>query len=354
MPSGAGAQVTALVHVHTTASDGRLPSEEIARLAGRAGVRVVVLTDHDRLSPGAGWHHGVLVVAGHELTPRHNHLLVLGAGRPLPKRRGDGVNGDPQKSLEDARRVGAWVALAHPLDPAMPLAASSKAYVTLDFRHLDCPGLELWNAMSAFKRGLDRPWKALARALMPASFLAGPHPLLLALWDSLGRRRPWVALGGADAHAFPTGRSWLPVRIFSYRRHMRLITTGLWLEAPLSGRAAQDEALVLGALAAGRCFAALGQARGFACRLLGPDGQERLPGAELPHAPGWRLEARLPAWGEISLLRDGRPLARVRGRRFSWPIEGPGVWRVEARRWRPPAGWRPWIYCNPFYLREAN
>lgn len=339
--------------MHTTASDGRATPSQIAALARRAGVKVVLLTDHDRLSPGGGHDQGVLMLAGQELSPRHNHLLLAGQGLPLPKLKGDGQNGDPGRSLAQAAQRGAWAALAHPLDPAMPLKSDSRAFVTLDFSQLEAPGLELWNAMSAFKQGLDRPRLGLARVLMPRTFLAGPHPLLLALWDSVGRSRRWVAVAGADAHAFPTGRWWLPWRIFSYRRHMRLLTTGLWLAEPLSGELARDQDLVLTALREGRAYLALGRAQGFACRLRGPGQEAALPGAELAYAPGQRLEAWLPGWGQASLWRDGRQVAQAVGRRFAWPLDGPGVWRLVARRWRPPAGWRPWIYCNPFYLRPA-
>lgn len=341
------------MHVHTTASDGRATPAQIASLAARAGVKVVVLTDHDCLSPGGGWQGGVLLIAGQELSPRHNHLLAAGLTRPLTKQRGDGVNGDLAKSLAQAAQRGAWSALAHPLDPAMPLLSNSRAFVTLDFRHLEAPGLELWNAMSAFKQDLDRPWKALARLFMPRTYLAGPHPLLLALWDTLGRRRPWAAFAGADAHAFGTGRRWLPVRIFSYRRHMRLLTTGLWLERDLSGQAGPDQEMVLKALRQGRCYLALGRARGFECRLRPAQGPEELPGAERPFEPGLCLWTRLPSRGQASLIHNGRLVDRRPGREFFWPLTAPGVWRVQAQRWRPPAGWRPWIYCNPFYLREA-
>ncbi len=310
-----------------------------------------MLSDHDRLSSGLGWRHGVLVIGGQELSPRHNHLLAWGPGLPLPKLRGDGVHGDPLGSLDQAARRGAWAALAHPLDPAMALLPTSRAFVTLDWRATAAPGLELWNCLSAYKQDLDRAGLALARLLMPRTFLAPPHPLLLALWDSVGRRRAWPAFGGADAHAFGSGRRWLPFKVFSYRRHMGLVTTGLWLEHDFSGQAEADRDLVLAALAAGRGYAALGPARGLRCRLSDGQGGQWLPGAELAWRPGLKLSLELPARGEARLLHQGRLVRRERGRRFAWPLTAPGPWRVEARRWRAPAGWRPWIYCNPFYLR---
>lgn len=347
--------------MHTTASDGRITPPELGRLAAAAGVEVVVLTDHDRVSPGAGWHSGTLMVAGQEVTPRHNHLLVLGLDQPLPKFRGDGLVGDPALSLSLAARRGGWSVLAHPLDPGAPLFRRSRAFVSLDFAHLDhAPGLELWNTMSAFKEGLDSTRKGLGRVFLPQSTLAPPNPLLLKLWDGVGRGRRWVALGGADAHAFSTPLKWLPIRVYSYRKHLKLITTGLWLEAPLAAEAEAAAGQVLAALAAGRCFAALGPARGFACWLEDARGRRVLPGAELAWEPGWRLNVRLPARGWLKALVGGRTAATVRGRELSLPLGSPGVWRVEAWRRRPPWGrlmggegsWRPWIFCNPFYLRD--
>ena len=345
-------QVFALIHVHTRTSDGSADAPEIARQAAGAGVEVVVLTDHDRLSPGGGWQDGVLMVPGQEVTPRHNHLLALGLEQTLPKFKGDGMNGDPARSLALIKKLGGWAALAHPLDSAIASAPRSRSFVTLDFSSaLDCPGLELWNAMSAFKRNMKGVTNFIQRLLMPATFLAGPHPTLIALWDTMGRTRRWVALAGADAHAFSLGKRWLPVRVYSYRRHMRLLLTGLWLSRPFSGQSSQDQALVLEALAQGRCFASLGRARGFACTVIGADG-ELLPGVETGFQPGMVMRAKLPGWGQARLMHNGRKVHESRGRRFVWTLDGPGVWRLEARRIRPPAGWRPWIYCNPFYLRK--
>ncbi len=347
--------VTALIHVHTTLSDGQATAEEIARSAARCGVEVVVITDHDRSFAGPRWVEGVLLVAGREASPRHNHLILVGGDTPPPRPREEGPEGDMAAELARARAAGAWTALAHPLDPALPLVASSRSFVALDMAAgVEADGLELWNAMSAFKRGLDNPWLGLGRVFLPGRCLAGPHPVVLALWDTVGRRRRWPAFAGADAHGFSSGRAWLPLRIYSYRRHMRLLTTGLWLERPFTGRAEADQELVIDALRAGRAYCALGRARGFSCRLRGPGGRVWPPGAELAHGPGLVVEVELPARGWARLLCHGRPVFQGRGRYFSWPVEGAGVWRLEVFRRRRPGGWRPWIYCNPFYLREER
>jgi predicted metal-dependent phosphoesterase TrpH len=63
--------VTADLHVHTTASDGRLTLSELPAAARRGGVDVVAVTDHDRLHPGLDAPvttlGGVTVIRGVEL-----------------------------------------------------------------------------------------------------------------------------------------------------------------------------------------------------------------------------------------------------------------------------------------------
>jgi 3',5'-nucleoside bisphosphate phosphatase len=73
------------LHTHTDRSDGTVTPRELVRLAARAGLDVVGVTDHDT---DAGWEeavaaaeeHGVAVVRGMEISCRHRgrsaHLLA--------------------------------------------------------------------------------------------------------------------------------------------------------------------------------------------------------------------------------------------------------------------------------------
>ena len=77
-----------VVHLHSTFSDGTGTVPEIMRAARRAGVDVVMLTDHNTLEAKRrgyeGWHDGVLLLVGEEVTPRReNHYLAFDVDHPV-------------------------------------------------------------------------------------------------------------------------------------------------------------------------------------------------------------------------------------------------------------------------------
>lgn len=73
------------LHVHTTASDGSNPPEEVIRLAAEAGLQAVAITDHDNINGilaamEAGKTYGVEVIPGIELSADYHgiELHILG------------------------------------------------------------------------------------------------------------------------------------------------------------------------------------------------------------------------------------------------------------------------------------
>ncbi len=73
------------LHIHTTASDGKSSPEEILTLAGRLGLEVIAITDHDTIrgyseAAEAAEKYGVEVISGIEITAdfggRECHLLA--------------------------------------------------------------------------------------------------------------------------------------------------------------------------------------------------------------------------------------------------------------------------------------
>jgi hypothetical protein len=333
--------LSCVVHVHSTHSDGTATVPEIAAAARAAGAGAVIVTDHDALAPGEGWQDGVLVLCGVEVSlRRRGHLLVLGLTEP-PRRRGVDA---AAVTRAVAARGGVGFA-AHPFSPGRLGPAGWSA--------LDAPGLtgvEVWNVAADVVAGLHSP-RDLARFLLAPDRVLdhGPPQANLAAWDQLCARRRTVGLAGPDAHQLGMrvrGRVLSPM---SNRRWFGWVRTHLLVTAPPSGDLAADRALVLDALREGRAWMhrpPAGPARG--ARLwLERDGEPDVPmGAEAPAGPG-RLRLALPRAAHVRVLRDGTPIA-ARGdvAELELAVAGPGAYRVEAR----VAG-RAWLFSNPVYLR---
>lgn len=186
------------LHTHSTASDGRLAPAELVRHAGRAGVRVLALTDHDTtagLAEAAAEARviGLAFVPGVEISAewrgRSIHVLGLGIDPGTPAL-ATGLSG-----LADERERRA-VEIARRLDlagaPGSEALARIRAHAALPTRtHFARTLAELGavRGMSeAFERYLARGCPAAVRSAWPP------------MRDALG----WiVAAGGLPVLAHP-------------------------------------------------------------------------------------------------------------------------------------------------------
>ncbi len=106
--------LTCVVHVHSTHSDGTGTVPEIAAAAAAAGADVVLLTDHDTLAARyhghERWHGSVLVCVGEEVTKRPgHHYLAFGLDDPIDHR---GMT--PQQVVDAVAAAGGLGFTAHP------------------------------------------------------------------------------------------------------------------------------------------------------------------------------------------------------------------------------------------------
>jgi hypothetical protein len=217
-------------------------------------------------------------------------------------------------------------------------------------------GIELWNYMSEFKSYLPSKPAAVLAALFPGFFISGPLPETLALWDDLMRDgRRVVAIGGADAHANLYSMGPLKRTVFPYEYLFRAVNTHLLLDAPLSRDLTLARAQILNALRAGHAFLAYdlaGNGRGFRFTATGERGRAWM-GDEISLDGPIRLEVSSSLPAELRLLKDGRQVARARGKELVYETDAAGVFRVEAyRRYRIKR--RAWVYSNPIYVRGSR
>jgi hypothetical protein len=341
-----------VVHLHSLYSDGTGTVAEIAAAGRRNSLDVVLLTDHDTLDAKKngeeGWHGDVLLLVGEEVSPAGgDHYLAFGLDEPIDH--GGMSSADICAAVEEA---GGFGFAAHPFSKGSHLIERANG---MPWRELECDGLrgiELWSFVTdTGERFQD--WREAARFIAtPDRYVDHPPETNLREWDRLCSRRQVVAIGGLDAHQIGkrvAGR--VPLRLMSYTRSFRYLRTHVLCEELPTGELAHDRAQVYDALRAGRCYLArdsLAPGRGFAFWADGPGGTVPL-GAEAA-AGEWTLRARTPRPARLRMVRDGSPVAEVRGAELEHTTEEPGVYRAEAYLDAHGAE-RTWLLSNPVYLR---
>jgi hypothetical protein len=353
-------ELAANMHMHTPYSDGEWYHAQIAEAAARAGLDVVIVTDHNVLVCGPARYYAhegrkVLMLVGEEVhdqtrQPQRNHLLVYGAQAELAP-----LAAKPQGLLDAAAAAGGLTFLAHPYDPPAPLVDDDLSWVSWEINNFT--GLELWNYMTSFKSLLTSRASALRYAYNPELGITAPFPEVLERWDALttaGGRI--VAIGNSDAHGTEYRYGRLRRVIFPYEFLFRQVNTHLLIEGGLSGDYERDRGLVLEALRQGHCFVAYdgaAPARGF--RFSGTTERGTvIMGDEVSNRSGTTLQIGAPAAATLRLLRNGQEFQRWEQQThasLTVPAGESGVFRVEAHigyKGRP----RGWIYSNPIYVRS--
>jgi hypothetical protein len=341
--------LSCVVHLHSTHSDGTGTVAEIARDGQRAGVDVVLLTDHDSLDAARlgeeGWHGDTLLLAGHEVSPpTRNHMLAFGTAEEI-----DWTGLTPRQIAQAVRDAGGFGIAAHPFsEPSDPFRRVRSLGESMRWDELEClDGIEVWSFVSDNGQNVSGVRDALRFITRPERYVTHPPRRNLQEWDRLAASRRVVGIGGLDAHQFGVRILGKVLRLMSYHRSFRQLRTNVLVREPLDGDLDHDRRLVFEALREGRCYiAAHAVAPGSGFRFHA-DGVEM--GAEAPFA-GQELRVELPRPAEVRLLCDGEEVAAADGTGLSHRADGRGVYRVEAYL-ETYGQRRTWILSNPVYLR---
>jgi len=321
-----------ILHCHSYLShDSKGTNAEIIAAAKKAGVRFIMMTDHPSKGGLAkalrGMHGGVLFFPGLE----KSHMLLVDVRRPLKRA---GVAGARKEMIEQ----GGMTFVAH----------------TESFRHwqLKLTGMEIYNIHSdiltqnKITMGLrflakyykDRDWAFAQLLKRPTAFLAR--------WDSLTLTRRVVGVAGNDAHQnIKIGRE----QIDPYERSFSFVQTHV-LSPKLT---LEDIKLNLASGHAYVAFDLFGKAQGFsftakvgAKTLLMGDQVKAFSGSAV-------LSARFPKTATIRLIRNGKLIETVEGKKLERTVTESGVYRVEADIVAKGKS-RPWIYSNPIYVQVSG
>ena len=347
--------VSCLVHVHSTYSDGTATVSELLDDARRAGADVLLLTDHDSLGArDDGWeghHDGLLLLVGVEVSPKQGHYLAFGIEEPIPH---EGRSaGEIAAAVRSAGGIGF---AAHPFSRGGHMLVPSLARRIVlphgwpaleEDRGTD--GIELWSVLTDAAEAWRTPAEAVRWLRNPeAAVASGPPPHHLEIWDALSARRRIPAIGGLDDHQRGVrlrGRVRSPV---PHWRTFELLRTHLLCERPLSGDLGADRDTILAALRAGSAW--------LNCPRVAPAHGARLwaerdEGAAIAmggEAPAGRsvLRLRLPQQAEVTVRHNGAVIRGEHTDRLDLEIAEQGAYRVETR-----IDGRFWLLSNPVHLR---
>ncbi|MEJ7749872.1 MAG: CehA/McbA family metallohydrolase [Thermoleophilaceae bacterium] len=345
--------VSCVIHVHSTHSDGTGTVPEIARAGERTGTDVVLLTDHDDLSAlhdgEEGWYGRTLLLAGHEISPvGRNHMLAFGLDSEV---RHCGLT--PAQIAETVRERGGFGIAAHPFSTGSKRFSARGLGESMEWQDLEAvDALEVWSFVADNGQDLASVGDAVRFVARPERRVTHPPRHNLAEWDRLGARKRVVGIGGLDAHQFGVRVGGRALRLMSYARSFRQLRTNVLCDETLNGDLEHDRAQVLGALRAGRCYIAvphLGATGAFRFHAESPPSSRLEMGEEGP-AGGWTLHVHAPRPARLRLLCDGAEVASVHAPALVHLADKPGAYRVEVSVESHGAE-RTWILSNPIYLR---
>jgi len=335
------------IHIHSRYSDGSDSMEKIIAAAKTAALDFVMVTDHNILKAKQlgweGWHDGVLVVVGCEISARQGHCVAFSISdcRRLHKL-------PPPQYLAKVKQQGGTAYVAHPKGNVKPEFALKLS----EWQHWENPdydGMEIWSYMHDWIEGCHI-CNLREYLRNPGDYVTGPPAGILQLWDKLAAKRRIVGIGALDNHAanFPIRKlPWAIVKIFPHEFCFRTVRTHI-ITPPLKHEP-EDVQTLLDAMHKGRCFmdyAPLGDATGFRFTAT-HEGREYQTGDEVHGGAAVDFHVHSPCPADIVLLRNGLAEASEEGTELHHTADGaPAVYRVEAR-----IKGRPWLFTNHIYVR---
>lgn len=345
---------TGVIHFHSSYShDGRIPVGDILQAADENGLDFLMLTDHftlgARKSGHEGWHGGVLLVVGQEISPRFNHYLAFGIDEEVVGDEDD-MEWRPQDYIDRVRRLGGIGFIAHP-DHEGTKMFHVKHFPWKDWSVSGYTGIGVWDFMTDWQSTLRSLSRALVGYLFPAFVLKGPRSITLERWDDLNKAGRVVGIGELDNHDTTRTILGITLGIFPFRRAFRFIRTHLLLDNPFQGEAEEDIKALLEALERGRSYIAMEyfrNATGFSLTLSDGD-RDVTMGDQFALKGDATLQVTAPEKAKIRIIHDGHPCAEVVGTDLTYTVSQKGVYRAEAyaRTW---GRYRPWIFSNPVYV----
>jgi hypothetical protein len=336
-------------HIHTTASDGTKPIEEVIAIGQSAGLDFMMFCDHmgltNRDNGCEGLYDKTLVLIGYEHNDKidHSHYLLFDSPGIYQ------IEMSPSEYVAAGVKDGAFGIVAHP-DEIRDRLKKFPPYPWDDWSASGFDGMELWNQMSEWMERLTKT-NRVTMSFSPRKSMIGPTARILKKWDELSMNGKCVGIAGVDAHAFPVRLGPFTIRIFPYKVHFKSLRTHVLLPTPMSGEFKTAKKQLFDALRDCRVFFSnmrWGEADDF--EFYGVSGAHSVTcGGELPLTDDARLIVRLPSRASIKLIHNGSCTLESEGKNLEYAPVKSGIYRVEA--WKRNRGW---IFSNHIRINNES
>ena len=350
-----------VINVRTNRSNGSGDPYQVLQEASQAGLDWILLTDPfesgTESSDLSGYNGQLMVLDGQEINYADSRFLLASG----------------TESLKSSSFSAAQLKLAELLSKKTPDPDTLLFLSQPDTRSAALPkgltGAEIYNVRSIGVQAWNRSklnvlWSMVTLFANPEyAFLrlyADPADNLM-WWDQKLSEQNLIGIAGSEANAkaFPLP-GWL-LQFPSYQRSFEIFTNNVWIQGELTGNFEKDRQKIVRALSSGNSymtFDLLGQPQGFQAALTN-DRESFMPGYRGPVRKGFRIEASLRSaprfFFEMIVFRNGERVLTSNSPEISYPVAGPGVYRIIVRVIPTlpfPEGkrWCTWITTNAFVL----
>lgn len=221
------------IHIHSTFSDGTESVEKIIKIAQKAGLRWLILTDHNTLKAKElgmeGFYDDLCLLVGEEISPPEgNHYLAMDIQENISP------DLSPERFIQEVNNQGGFGFIAHPDERT----DRKNDYPPLRWDNWDITGfqgIEIWNQLSDWVDTLDSK-NGLYKVFFPNKTLTAPSQRVLDWWDRLNSNSKDIVPGifGVDAHALHKYVGPLRLKILSYEEHFKSLLNYVFLQNPIS------------------------------------------------------------------------------------------------------------------------
>lgn len=358
------------MNIHTNLSIGSEPLSVVLSEAKKAHNKFIMLTDLNPQikSPDDSYLQNTGILQGAKYGYKDSRLIYYS---PLTKNLGL-KSGESQLLLSDmlsqeaSKNSDSLLILAHPYKTGFHW----KGPMSAGLDGVEIANLKSMSQQSWYYSKLSTIWSILLYPFNPKLALMRlfqePSEELL-LFDETSQQRKFAAFQGAEASARAIPLADWFIKFPSYESVLSIASNHLLLTSELTGNMSKDKFKILAALKAGQfyiCFDALGNPKGFETYLFDERTQKRFSMGSTISAKNnsskkihfyFKLPAEPSSFYEVVLLKNGKRVDTLNTFEGIFPIQGPGVYRLQVRI-SPPLPlpdaikWLTWIYTNNFYI----